>query len=222
MPVHFLWFLFDWRGRISRSAYRTAFLVLALFVASLKLAPDKLHAMLVGVLIAQLVVQASLDAKRLHDIGFSALWVPVTSLAAIGVAAVLSIQAPELLAVLGRHVGDIMGPDAAKGGPLAIAVTGLSAAAVLRTSLLWHPKSNKGGDRYDYSPGKARGEIGDESEASANAEALIARALAEQNAKAMQASAAEPARAVRASASASPNRPAPAGARRSFGMRKSA
>ena len=215
MPTHFLWFLFDWRGRIDRSSYRTAILILALFVAALKLAPDKLHTMLVGVLVAQLIVQAALDAKRLHDIGFSATWVAIISLACVGASAALAMQAPELLSLVSRHVNDIMGPAAADGGPLAIVVTGLSVAAVLRTSLLWHPKSNAGGDVYNFKPGQGRAGAGADETSTLSAEARIAKALAEQKAKMLQEGGAGP--------SAASVRAMPAGGpRRSFGTRRSA
>lgn len=215
MPTHFLWFLFDWRGRISRSSYRTAILILALFVASLKLAPDKLHSLLVGVLVAQLIVQAGLDAKRLHDIGFSAVWVPIISFACVGAAGALAMQAPELLSMVSRHVNDMMGPAASEGGPLAIVVTGLSAAAVLRTALLWHPKSNAGGDVYNFQPGQGRAGADVDDKSALSAEALIAKALAEQKAKMLKEGATPVA--------AAPSRAMPAGgARKSFGMRKSA
>ncbi|HMN73152.1 MAG TPA: DUF805 domain-containing protein, partial [Rhodoblastus sp.] len=141
MPVHFLWFLLDWRGRISRSAYRIAMLILALLVASLQLAPDKLHGMLVGILLAQLVVQAALDAKRLHDIGFSAIWVPAVSLACIGGAAALASLAPDALALVGQHAHDILGPAADKGGPLAVTLAGLEAGTPLRPPPLRGPET---------------------------------------------------------------------------------
>ncbi len=224
MPTHFLWFLFDWRGRISRSSYRTAILILALFVASLKMAPDKLHMLLVGVVSAQLVVQASLDAKRLHDIGFSAVWVPITSLACVGAAAALAIQAPMALAMVSRQVNDILGPAAREGGWLAIVVTGLSVAAILRSSLLWHPNSNKGGDVYAFTPGAGRAAVDGDDKSGASAEALIAKALAEQKAKMLKA-AAEPAaeRPVRSVSGAKPSGAIPAGGpRKKFGMRRSA
>ena len=175
MPVHFLWFLFDWRGRISRSAYRTAMLVLTLLIASLQLAPDKLHNILTGVLLAQLVVQAALDAKRLHDVGLSAAWVPATSIACIAAAAALGSVSPEASAALGRHVHEILGPAANKGGPLAIALAGLEAAALMRSSLLWLPKSSPRGDVYEFRPGAGGATAGEAAEiARLDAEALIA------------------------------------------------
>lgn len=212
MPVHFLWFLFDWRGRIGRSAYRTAMLVLALSVSALQLAPDQLHGILVGLLLGQLVVQAALDAKRLHDIGLSAIWVPATSIACISAAAALASVSPEAAAMLGRHAQDIFGPAADKAGLKAILLTGLEAGALLRSSLLWAPKSNAGGDVYEYAPGNARlAALDAEGPTLSDADALIAKALAAQAEQAGK-TARPPTRAVAA----------PAGARRSFGMRKSA
>lgn len=210
MPAQFLWFLFDWRGRIARGPYRIAILVLALFVASLELAPQSLHGLLVGALGLQLVVQAALDAKRLHDIGFSAVWIAITSLGCIAGAAILAAQSPEVLAMLGRHAEEVLGPAADRGGPLAIVLASLEAGAVLRTSLLWAPKSKAAGDAYAFEPGKARFTGADAAEsAKVDADALIARALAEQKAR-RPAQVAE--RSVRPSA----------GPRKSFGARKSA
>lgn len=216
MPVHFLWFLLDWRGRIGRSAYRTAILVLALLVAALQLVPEKLHAMLVGVLVAQLVVQAALDAKRLHDIGMSAIWVPAASLACICGVAVLAVLAPGALDLVGQHVHDILGPAANKSGPLAISLAGLETAAVLRSSLLWTPKSNAGGDAYAYEPGQVRlAALEADAKGGSDAAAIIARALAAQAAE-VETRAVQP---VRAPAPA-PN--AASGPRRTFGTRKTA
>lgn len=210
MPAQFLWFLFDWRGRIGRGPYRIAVLVLSLLVASLELAPQSLHGLLVGVLGLQLVVQAALDAKRLHDIGFSATWIAISSLGCIAGAAALAAQSPDVLALLAQHAREILGPAADKSGPLTIVLTGLEAAAVLRMSLLWTPKSNAAGDAYALAPAKDRRAGFDAPESSAaGADALIARALAEHKARG-------PApvddRAVRS----------PVGARKSFGARKSA
>lgn len=209
MPAQFLWFLFDWRGRIGRGPYRIAILVLALFVASLELAPQSLHGLLVGVLGVQLVVQAALDAKRLHDIGFSAAWIAITSLGCIAGAAALAAQSPDILALLARHAQEILGPAADRSGPLAIVLAGLEAGALLRTSLLWAPKSNAAGDAYAFEPGKAR-LVGAEAAETSNvdADALIARALAEQKSR-------RPTQEGRAVAP-------PAGARKTFGARKSA
>ncbi|MFT4097732.1 MAG: DUF805 domain-containing protein [Rhodoblastus sp.] len=216
MPVHFLWFLLDWRGRIGRSAYRTAMLVLALLVAALQLVPEKLHAMLAGVLVAQLVVQAALDAKRLHDIGMSAIWVPAVSVACICGVAVLAAVAPGGLDLVGQHVHDILGPAANKSGPLAISLAGLETAAVLRSALLWAPKSNAGGDVYAYEPGKVRlAGLEAGAKGGADAAAIIARALAAQAAEAEN-RAAQPGRAT----APAPN--AASGPRKTFGMRKTA
>ena len=214
MPRHFLWFLFDWRGRVPRGPYRIAVLVLALFVTALELAPEGLHRLLVGVLILQLVVQAALDAKRLHDIGFSAMWVAISSLGCIAGAAALASQAPEALELIGQHVHEILGPAADKGGPLAIALAGLEAAALLRTSLLWIPKSNAGGDAYDYAPG-LRGADAAETGSKLDADALIARALAEEQARAadVMAPTAPPSRSKSFGSG---------GPRKTFGARKSA
>jgi len=217
MPVHFLWFLFDWRGRIGRGPYRIAILILALLVGALQLAPDHLHKLLVGVLAAQLVVQAALDAKRLHDIGFSAAWVPGVSVAGVCAAAALAAVSPEALVLAGRPVLDILGPAAAAGGPLAIAVAGLWAGAALRAALLWHPNSNAAGNRYAFAPGQGRAEAseGDDRNAS-SAEALIAKALAEQKRQASVL----PEPFVRRTAP--PRAAAAGGPRKSFGTRRSA
>lgn len=209
MPAQFLWFLFDWRGRIGRGPYRIAVLVLALFVASLELAPQSLHGLLVGALGLQLVVQAALDAKRLHDIGFSAMWVALTNAGCIAGMAVLAAHSPEVLAILGRHAQEVLGGAANKSGPLAITLAGLEAGALLRTSLLWGPKSKAAGDVYVFQPGKARLAGADEVRSSGlDADALIARALAEQQ---------RPAQPLEERAF----RP-PGGARKTFGMRRSA
>ena len=209
MPAQFLWFLFDWRGRIGRGPYRIAVLALALFVASLELAPQSLHGLLVGVLGVQLVVQAALDAKRLHDIGFSAAWIGITSLGCIAGAAALAAQSPDILALLARHAQEILGPAADRSGPLTIVLAGLEAGAVLRMSLLWGPKSDAAGDAYVFEPGKARLTVAEAVETSkVDADALIARALAEQKAR-------KPTQEGRAVAP-------PAGARKTFGARKSA
>ena len=217
MPVHFLWFLLDWRGRISRSAYRTAILVLGLSVSALQLAPDKLHGILVGLLLAQLVVQAALDAKRLHDIGFSAIWVPATSIACIFAAFALASTSPDAAAMLGRHVHDILGPAADKGGLKAIVLAGLEAGALLRSTLLWAPKSNAGGDVYNYTPGKARLAALDAKGArSLDADAVIAKALAAQMAQARETPA------PRAGRTAKPAASTAFGGRKNFGARKSA
>ncbi|MFV0280732.1 MAG: DUF805 domain-containing protein [Rhodoblastus sp.] len=209
MLRHFFWFLFDWRGRIARGPYRLAVLVLALLVAALELAPDELHRLLVGVLILQLIVQAALDAKRLHDIGFSARWVVMSGLGCIAGAAVLATLSPDMLALLGQHVGEILGPAADKSGPLAVVLAGLEASALLRTSLLWIPKSNAGGNVYNHTPGR-RGAGAVETAPSLDADALIVRALAAQ------------ARAARGMQIPRPNAVASGAARKAFGVRKSA
>lgn len=214
MPRHFLWFLFDWRGRVARGPYRIAVLVLALFVTALELAPDGLHRVLALVLILQLVVQAALDAKRLHDIGFSAMWVAISSLGCIAGAAALASQSPEALELIGQHVHEILGPAADKGGPLAIALAGLEAAALVRTTLLWIPKSNAGGDAFDFAPGRRSVDVV-ESASKLDADALIARALAEEKARAVDVAAS----ATQKSRSQSFGAGAP---RKTFGARKSA
>ena len=92
MPTTFLWFLFDWRGRLDRGGYRLAILVIALMAMALEIVPFRNPDFLLGLASIQLFVQAALDSKRLHDIGRSAAWIFGTS--AIGVAAVARLVLP--------------------------------------------------------------------------------------------------------------------------------
>lgn len=209
MPAAFVWFLFDWRGRIGRSAYRRAVLVLAVVVAALQIAPEKLRPVLVGVLALQIVVQAALDAKRLHDIGMSASWVVATSVVGVAAAAGLGMGFPEAMQLMTGSLRDAVGPTLAAVPGLAIVASGLGGAALARSTLLWMPNGNAAGDAYAHDPLQGRrAAAAADTPASLDADAAIARALAER-ARALSEKRDE----MRAAA-----RPA-AGARKTFGRR---
>lgn len=188
MPAAFLWFLFDWRGRISRSAYRRAALILALFVGALQLAPESLQPILTGVIALQIVVQAALDAKRLHDIGMSAGWVPMTSLVAIGGAAALGLAYPQAMALMSDQLAGTISKDFAGMAPVVIVLSGVGFAAFVRSTLLWMPNSNAAGDVYAYDPLRGKIEAASaDGPSKLDADALIAQALAEQRTRALEA-----------------------------------
>ena len=154
MPTTFLWFLFDWRGRISRSAYRLAILALALFVAIIGHLPEQAPALMLGLTAAQLVVSMALDAKRMHDIGMSAALVVVTSLAGVGFVAFLSVQAPDVLHLLAGRVEEILGAGAVSGPAVTIGVIGLSMGSAVRWPFLSLINSRDSGAVYDFKPGR--------------------------------------------------------------------
>lgn len=210
MPATFLWFLFDWRGRIGRSAYRIAILVLALVVGALQLAPDNLRPLLIGVVALQVVVQAALDAKRLHDIGMSAFWVVATSLASVGATAALAVGYPDALTLMTEQLAEIIGPHAAGEPAAAIALAGLGLAAFVRSTLLWLPKSRSAGDVYAYDPLHGRlAAAGAETSSAIDADRLIAQALAESRTRDLRATLKD----MQRPAGAAP------GSRKSFGRR---
>jgi hypothetical protein len=145
--------------------------------------PLRTPAFLIGLTAAQFIVQAALDAKRLHDIGRSALLVVWTSV--LGVVATIGVvlQWPAVSASLTEYVADSIGP-LAKTPLVGAVVGGLLLAAALRSSWLWAPKSKAAGDIYDYNPLAARLEAaGQVGKSSLDADALIAKALEDQRLK---------------------------------------
>ena len=79
MPATILWFLFDWRGRLGARPYRFSILALGVTVAGLEVIPFRSPNFLGALVAAQILIQAALDAKRLHDIGQSAALDEVSS-----------------------------------------------------------------------------------------------------------------------------------------------
>jgi hypothetical protein len=180
VPATFLWFLFDWRGRIGRSAYRIALLVFALLVAAIGSAPIRADAFLIGMTALQLVVQAALDAKRLHDIGRSAWWIGWTNAICIAAGFALAMLAPESIATLRESLADTIGAAAAASPVACIVVAGAGLGAALRSTWLWMPNTRPAGAIYDHDPRSARAAAASTEEgASLDPDALIAKALAE-------------------------------------------
>lgn len=207
MPATFLWFLFDWRGRIGRSPYRIAILTLTLTSAVLQIAPLRATALFAGMTTVQLIVSAALDAKRLHDIGQSAIWVAITGALGVGGVAAFAWSSPEAAALLTQALAGSLGPLAVH-LPACIAAAGLAAAAALRSPFLWAVNSKPSGAVYDYNP-RARASADPAPASTVSADEAIARALAEQKRRQRIAG---PASAPRATA-------APGVERKSFGRR---
>jgi uncharacterized membrane protein YhaH (DUF805 family) len=181
VPATFLWFLFDWRGRIGRSAYRIALLVFALLVAAIGFSPIRADAFLIGMTALQLATQAALDAKRLHDIGRSAWWIGWTNAICVAAGFALTILAPESIEILREALVDTIGAAAAASPVLCIVVAGAGFGAALRSTWLWMPDSRPAGAIYDYDPRADRASAASTDEGSSlDPDALIAKALAEQ------------------------------------------
>jgi hypothetical protein len=178
VPATFLWFLFDWRGRIGRSPYRIAWLVVALFAASLDYLPVKGDAFLASIAALQLVVALALDSKRLHDIGLSAIWLAATSVAGVALAAALVFSVPDLAPVLSEKLSASIGAGLAASPALCIAVAGTGLGAAMRAPFLWVIQSRDAGAAYDYDPrARARAAASEIGKISAGAEAALAQAL---------------------------------------------
>jgi uncharacterized membrane protein YhaH (DUF805 family) len=181
VPATFIWFLFDWRGRIGRSAYRIALLVFALLVAAIGFSPIRADAFLIGMTALQLVTQAALDAKRLHDIGRSAWWIAWTNAACVAAGFALAMLAPEAIAVLREAMADTIGAAASASPVVCIVVAGAALGAALRSTWLWMPNSRPAGAIYDHDPRSVRALAASTEEGSSlDADALIAKALADQ------------------------------------------
>lgn len=176
MPATFLWFLFDWRGRLAAPPYRIAILTLAATVGALQIVPFRNPNLLLGIAAAQLFIQASLDAKRLHDIGRSASWVALTSVAGVALFARLHATMPEVAAATSERLVGIIGPLAHE--PIvAILFSGLAGAAALRSTILASLRSSEEGAAYDHDPLARAKKAGDDESSNLDADALIARAL---------------------------------------------
>jgi uncharacterized membrane protein YhaH (DUF805 family) len=208
----FLWFLFDWRGRLKAGSYRIALLVLAGTVAALHVVPFRNPNFLLGIAATQLLIQASLDAKRLHDIGRSATWILLTSAAGVAGFAKLYTSMPDLMPALMERMAEQIGPQA--NSPVAfIAFAGLTMAAALRSPLLSVVGSRESGAAYDHDPLARVKAKGDGETSKLDADALIAKALEEHRLK-------DAAAAMRQTAERSaPSGAGAIGARKAFGRR---
>ena len=176
MPAQFLWFLFDWRGRLAASPYRIAMLALAATVGALHIVPFRNPNLLMGIASAQLLIQAALDAKRLHDIGRSASWVALTSVVGVVIAAKLHMSMPGFAEASAERLVELVGPLAHD--PLvAIAFSGLAGAAALRSTVLAPLRSSEAGAAYEYDPLARVKKAGEDETSTLDADALIARAL---------------------------------------------
>ncbi|MDE2363373.1 MAG: DUF805 domain-containing protein [Hyphomicrobiales bacterium] len=182
MPATFLWFLFDWRGRLGRRPYGTSTLALGVAGAALGLVPYRNVAFLVSLAAIQLVIQAALDAKRLHDIGLSAKWVAISSVACVAIAQRLYYMQPALAKLVTSWTEDSIG-EAAQNPTLCILAAGLVGAAALRSAALMAPKSSEKGAIYAYDPLVKLKSAGESRHDSLDADALIAKALADQRLK---------------------------------------
>jgi uncharacterized membrane protein YhaH (DUF805 family) len=180
MPTTYLWFLFDWRGRIGRKAYRLALLALLLVDRSRDLVPDEgVHAGFAMLAIA-LVISMALDAKRLHDLGISAIWIPVTTAAAAvalwAAPALLGIDASAMEAAM-REIGGRIGADDSL---VSFAATALSLAALVRGLFLSTLQGQARPNRYDFDPRQSAPlDVPDDAVQQMKVDALIAAALAE-------------------------------------------
>ena len=174
MPTTFLWFLFDWRGRISRSAYRIAILALAVFIALIYVVPTRVPALLAGLAALQLIVSMALDAKRMHDIGASALLVTATSVGGVALIAAFAHYSPEAMATVSAQIEEKFGPLVGGHSAVCIAVSGLGLGSIVRWPFLSMMQSRDSGDAYAYAPA-AR--VSDPALAPGKAEAKIAAAL---------------------------------------------
>lgn len=176
MPATFLWFLFDWRGRLAASPYRIAILALAATVGALHIVPFRNPNLLMAIASAQLFIQASLDAKRLHDVGRSASWVALTSVAGVAIVAKLHSSMPTFAAASAERLSEMIGPMAHE--PLvAIVFAGLAGAAALRSMILTPLRSSEEGAVYDHDPLAHIKQAGEVETSNIDADALIARAL---------------------------------------------
>jgi uncharacterized membrane protein YhaH (DUF805 family) len=217
MPATILWFLFDWRGRLSARSYRFSILALGVTVAGLEVIPFRSPYVIGGLVAAQILIQAALDAKRLHDIGQSAALVLISSAVCVGGAAYLYNFMPETGQFLTQKMTDSIGP-LAKIPELCVAFAGLGAAAAMRSSMLACKSSTEAGEKYAFNPIARRLEaVSIESEKSRlDADAVIARALED---KRLQEVAAAMRQASVDSRISAPRAVAPQSARKSFGRR---
>ncbi len=183
MPATFLWFLFDWRGRVGPRSYRRAILVIATIAGLLEFIPARNPDFLLGLASAQLLVQAALDSKRLHDIGRSAAWIFISGGLCGAAVAGLILPSPELAAALTETMRKSIGP-AANSAWVSIVFAAMTLAAALRAAVLATRGSNNAGAAYDYDPRAGRiAATGEGSGSRLDADALIARAMAEQKHK---------------------------------------
>ncbi len=208
----FLWFLFDWRGRLRAGPYRLSMIILGVTVAALHIVPFHNPNLLVFIAGTQLFIQASLDAKRLHDAGLSAIWVLLTSAAGIALFAALHIYQPELTPMLMERLATQIGPQAQS--PFVFVVfSGLAVTAGFRTTFLSARGSQEAGAIYEHDPLARVKAAGDGDKPKLDADALIAKALEE---KRLQDAAA----AMRqAAAPRAPSGSGALGARKAFGRR---
>ena len=183
MPVTYLWFLFDWRGRIDRRSYRLALLVLVLVHKLFGVIPDRLPALALGLLAGKLVISTALDAKRLHDTGASAIWILLTDL--LAAAGVLALEQSGSVSdgLLSSIFEQVLMLDGAALPVPAWLLSGFVLGSVLRGPWLAWAASSPGANGYDFDP-RARLNAAPEAEEAFNADRLIARALAKQQAPA--------------------------------------
>jgi uncharacterized membrane protein YhaH (DUF805 family) len=98
-----LWLLFDWRGRISRGAYRTGLLLTVLLneaVAYATDAPQTTRLTLTGL---SFVIVLALEAKRFHDIGLSAAWIFWVNLATVPLGLLVQTAMPNVFALIASN-----------------------------------------------------------------------------------------------------------------------
>lgn len=76
----FIWYFFDWRGRIGRLSFFAGYFGSAIIAVALERAARPWPILVFLVFSAGLLVNLSLEAKRWHDMGRSALWILWTSL----------------------------------------------------------------------------------------------------------------------------------------------
>ena len=181
MPTTYLWFLFDWRGRIDRTTYRVALLALVLIHKLFDVVPDHMPAMALFFLALKFVINMALDAKRLHDTGASAIWIVGSDL--IGMAGVFALMQsgvvnPKLLAAAYDQL--LMLGDSGVSLPPWL-LGGVAVGTVLRSPWLAYAPSSKGANAFDFNPRAGLLQTHDV-EPDIDAEAIIARALAERNA----------------------------------------
>ena len=217
MPATILWFLFDWRGRLGAPAYRRSIFALGATVAGLEFIPFRSPYFLLGLVSAQILVQASLDAKRLHDLGKSAVWVFVTTGVCVGGVAWLFMAMPDIAGVLTDKMAESVGP-LAKNPAICIAFAGIALAAALRSVVLSWGGPSEAGAIYDHDPIARRLEaVTAESEKSRlDADALIAKALEDRR---LQEAAAAMRQAAAEGRAFSPRAGGLQSARKSFGRR---
>ena len=71
----FIWYFFDWRGRIGRLSFLAGHFGVLIASGVLEIVAHPLPLLVFSIIALAILVDFALESKRLHDMGRSALWI---------------------------------------------------------------------------------------------------------------------------------------------------